>query len=361
MTTTSTLVPPGSLMPPGGPAHLPSVDVPAAPPNRPWRTGFLLLPDFSLMAVSSGLEPLRMANRLSAQPLYEWQLLTVDDEPVDASAGIAWTPTMSMADAESLDVLLVCAGSSVHDLDDRPVVTLLRRLARSRMVIGAVGTGAYLLARANLLDGYRCTIHWENIAGLREMFPKVVVSSELFELDRDRFTASGGTAPMDMMLNIIHQQHGGRLAASISEAFICDRIRGRNDRQRVPLRTVLGTSQPKLEDAVTLMEANIEEPMSLDELSMHVGLSRRQLERLFQKHLRCVPTRYYLELRLARARQLLLQTNLTIVDVAFACGFVSAPHFSKCYRDHFGVPPRDERRLRRPPEKWDTRAAAKAG
>lgn len=185
---------------------------------------------------------------------------------------------------------------------------------------------------------------------MREEFPRAIVSSELFEIDGDRYTCSGGTAPLDMMLHLIGKQHGADLAAEISEQFVCERIRGRNDRQRIPLQLRLGTGQPKLVEAVSLMEANLEEPMSLDELAQHVGLSRRQLERLFQKHLSCVPTRYYLELRLAQARQLLLQTGMSVVDVAFACGFVSAPHFSKCYRDFFGIPPRDERRLRRPVE-----------
>ncbi len=149
-----------------------------------------------------------------------------------------------------------------------------------------------------------------------------------------------------MILHLISQRHGSDLAVKISDMFTCDRIRGRHDRQRMPLQQRLGSRQPKLIEAVSLMEANLEEPMSLDELSSHVGISRRQLERIFQKHLQCVPTRYYLELRLQRARQLLLQTSMSIVDVAFACGFVSAPHFSKCYRDCFGIPPRDERRLR---------------
>ena len=137
---------------------------------------------------------------------------------------------------------------------------------------------------------------------------------------------------------------GADLASAITEQFMCDRIRDKHDRQRVPLTQRIGTNQPKLAEAVSLMEANIEEPMTLDELSHHVGLSRRQLERLYQRYLQCVPTRYYLELRLERARQLLLQTSMPIVDIALACGFISAPHFSKCYRDTFGLPPRDERR-----------------
>ena len=308
--------------------------------------GFLLVPDYSMIAFASAVEPLRMANRLSGRELYRWSLFSESGEPVTASNAIELPAERAVPAARNCDLVLVCAGERVGDFADRLLLLCLRRLAREKIPLGAICTGSYLLARAGLLDGYRSTIHWENMASLREEFPEVIVSPELFEIDRDRYTSSGGTAPLDMMLNLIHRQHGSHLAVAISEEFVCERIRGRNDRQRVPLRLHLGTSQPKLVEAVSLMEANLEEPMSLDEIARHVRLSRRQLERLFQKHLHCVPTRYYLELRLARARQLLLQTPMTIVDVAFACGFVSAPHFSKCYRDYFGFPPRDERRMR---------------
>ena len=328
----------------------------SAPPNESdgrgvaRHIGFLLVPDYSMIAFASAVEPLRMANRLSGRELYRWSLFTVDGKPVVASNSIELPAQCAMPAARDCDLLLVCAGERVGDFAERLLLFCLRRLAREKIPLGAICTGSYLLAKAGLLDGYRSTIHWENMASLREEFPEVIVSPELFEIDRDRYTCSGGTAPLDMMLNLIHRQHGGHLAIAISEEFICERIRGRNDRQRVPLRLHLGTSQPKLVEAVSLMEANLEEPMSLDEIARHVQLSRRQLERLFQKHLHCVPTRYYLELRLTRARQLLLQTPMTIVDVAFACGFVSAPHFSKCYRDYFGIPPRDERRMRGGPE-----------
>ena len=323
------------------------------PPKRTQQIGFLLIPNFSMLAFSAALEPLRMANRLSKQALYAWTTVSVAGNPIVASNGIVLNPDCAAADLGQLDYLFVCSGEHVHETCDRALLFLLRKFARKKLVLGAICTGSYILAKADLLDGYRCTIHWENMASMREEFPQAIVSSELFELDRDRVTCSGGTAPLDMMLTIINREHGGGLAVEVSEEFICERIRGRNDRQRIPLRLHLGTSQPKLVEAVSLMEANLEEPMSLDELAKHVGLSRRQLERLFQKHLNCVPTRYYLELRLARARQLLLQTTMSIVDVAFACGFVSAPHFSKCYRDYFGVPPRDERRLR-PPVQLDS-------
>jgi len=314
----------------------------------PHRVGFVLVPEFTQLAFSAALEPLRMANRIAGRTLYEWVVLSIDDAPVAASNGIQVEPTRPIEQAGALDTVLVCGGERVQGNVPRELLQWLRKQAQRRAALGGLCTGTYALALADLLAGYRATIHWENFASMREQFPQIIVSAGIFEIDRDRYTCSGGTAPLDMMLNLISQQQGGHLAVAISEEFACERIRGKNDRQRIPLRLHLGTSQPKLEEAVSLMEANLEEPMSLDELSRHVGLSRRQLERLVQKHLTCVPTRYYLELRLARARQLLLQTRMSIVDVAFACGFVSAPHFSKCYRDHFGVPPRDDRRLRQP-------------
>ncbi len=219
----------------------------------------------------------------------------------------------------------------------------LCKFDRLKISLGGLCTGTYLLARAGLLDGYRCTIHWENLASMREEFPQVMVNDELFEIDRNRYTCAGGSAPLDMMLKLISDVHGGKLSANISEQFICDRIRDRHDRQRTPLQLHLGAHQPKLIETITLMEANIEEPMSIDELSALVGVSRRQLERLFQKYLHCVPTRYYMDLRLNCARRLLLQTGKSIIDVSLACGFISPPHFSKCYRDYFGIPPRGER------------------
>lgn len=321
---------------------------PPATGAKPFKVGFLLLPEYTMLAFSAAVEPLRMANRIAGQPLYEWSTFAANNVSVACSNGLAVQVTGSWENTRGIDLLLVCGGERVKSYVDKTLLTWLRKFAQSRAAIGSLCTGSYVLARAELLDGYRCTIHWENLASLREEFPHIVISQEVFEIDRDRLTAAGGTAPLDMMLNLVQEQHGKQLATSISEAFICERIRGRNDRQRVPLRLKLGTSQPKLMEAVSLMEANLEEPMSLDELATHVNLSRRQLERLFQKHLSCVPTRHYLELRLSRARQLLLQTSMSIVHVAFACGFVSAPHFSKCYRDYFGIPPRDERHRRKP-------------
>jgi transcriptional regulator GlxA family with amidase domain len=306
--------------------------------------GFYLVPNFSLIAFSSAIEPLRMANQLSGKELYHWTLISSDGQPVLSSNGLSFNVELSADNRERFEAVFVCSGLNVHQLNDEPGLTFLKKFEKTDTVIGAICTGTYLLAKAELLNDHRCTIHWENLASTREQFPQLIISPELFEIDNNRYTCAGGTAPMDMMLSEIRRQHGVDLASRISEQFMCERIRDQNDRQRVPLTQRIGASQPKLAEAVSLMEANIEEPMTLDELSHHVGLSRRQLERLFQRYLQCVPTRYYLELRLERARQLLLQTSIPIVDIALACGFISAPHFSKCYRDTFSIPPRDERR-----------------
>lgn len=305
---------------------------------------FFLVPHFTLLAFSSAIDPLRMANQLSNQELYRWRTISSDGEPVTSSSGVRIPADSSINDELNATAIFVCGGIDVHKLFDPKTLPWLRKLANRKIILGALCTGSYVLAEAKLLKGYRCTIHWENFAGIRERHPDLVISQELFEIDRDRYTCAGGIAPMDMMLHLIRRQHGSDLATAVSEQFICDRIRDNHDRQRIPLRHRIGTSQPKLMEAVSLMEANIEEPMALDELSQHIGLSRRQLERLFKKYLNCVPTRYYLQIRLERARQLLLQTSMPIVDTALACGFISAPHFSKCYRLVFGVPPREERR-----------------
>lgn len=312
--------------------------------NATAHIGFYLVPQFSMIAFASAIEPLRMANQLTGSQHYRWSLISSDGAPVTCSNGIAMATDFSTNTRERFDAVFVCSGINIHRLEDEPGIQWLKQLDKAGTILGAVCTGTHLLARAELLNDRRCTIHWENLASTREQFPHLVISPELFEIDNDRYTCAGGTAPLDMLLCEIRNKHGADLATRISEQYMCERIRDQNDRQRVPLTQRIGASQPKLAEAVSLMEANIEEPMTLDELSHHVGLSRRQLERLFQRYLQCVPTRYYLELRLERARQLLLQTSMPIVDIALACGFISAPHFSKCYRDTFSIPPRDERR-----------------
>ncbi|MDP2242419.1 GlxA family transcriptional regulator [Pseudomonas sp.] len=316
----------------------------AQPQNRvPQSIGFLLLDNFTLISLASAIEPLRMANQLSGKELYRWHTLTQSGQPVCASDGLQITPDAGLSNAPVLDAVLVCGGVDIQHSVTREHLHWLQTQARHGRQMGAVCTGSWALAKAGLLDGYECSVHWEVLAAMQEAWPRVTVTTRLFSIDRTRYTSSGGTAPMDMMLHLIGREHGRELAAAISDMFIYERIRNEQDHQRVPLKHMLGTNQPKLQEIVVLMEANLEEPIDLDGLASYVDVSRRQLERLFQKYLHCSPSRYYLKLRLIRARQLLKQTSISIIEVASVCGFVSTPHFSKCYREYFGIPPRDER------------------
>lgn len=310
----------------------------------PRRFGFVLLPNFSLIAFSSALEPLRMANWVSGEELYETVLISHDGEAVSSSFGVQTLVDFSLDTMPALDAVFICGASPVARTGNEAVIGWLRRQSQSQMALGGIGTGSYLLACAGLLQDCRATIHWWDLPSLKEDFPNTLVTHNLFEIDRDRYTCSGGTAAMDMMLFLIGQAHGMDLAASVSEQFVYERMRPPRELQRIPLKARVGASQPKLIEAVTLMEMNIEEPLSTDDLAYHVGVSRRQLERLFKKHLQSVPSKYYLDLRLEKARQLLKKSDKTILQVGLACGFSSASYFSTAYRNHYGITPRDERK-----------------
>jgi len=305
--------------------------------------GFVLLDNFTLISLASAMEPLRMANQLSGSELYRWLTLTFDGRSTYASDNMRFVPDAGFDTAPALDMVIVCGGVNVQNSIRREHISWLQ--AQRQCCLGAVCTGSWVLAQAGLLDGYECSVHWEYLSAMQEEFPQAKINTRLFSIDRNRCTTSGGAAPLDMMLALIGQAHGHTLVAGISEMFVCDRVRNAQDHQRVPIKHMLGSQQPKLQEIVALMEANVEEPIHLDELSRYVAISRRQLERLFQKYLNCSPSRYYMKLRLMRARQLLKQTPLSILEVAMVCGFVSTAHFSKCYRDYFGIPPRDDRAI----------------
>jgi AraC family transcriptional regulator, glycine betaine-responsive activator len=318
-----------------------SVDIAAALPRS--RFAFLTLPNYSLIAVSNAVEPLRMANRVVGQTVYEWSIVSLDGRPVLASNGLDLAPTIALDKLGKVEILFVCGGIDVREAVSAPLLTALRRLADHRVALGGLCTGGYALARAGLLDNYRATIHWENLSALREEFPRVQINDQVFSIDRERYTCSGGTAPLDLMLNLIQLKLGLRISQLVSEQFVLERVRSDQDRQYIPLRAQIGASQRSMIKVAQLMEEHIEKPLSLDRIARTTGLSRRQIERLFKRHLDCVPKRYYLEMRLRRARELLLQTAMPIMDVTTSCGFKSPPHFSRCYRNQFGHPPSAER------------------
>ncbi|MCE2481850.1 MAG: GlxA family transcriptional regulator [Alphaproteobacteria bacterium] len=316
--------------------------------KTPEVIGLFMVPSFSMIAFASAIEPLRLANRLSDKALYEWMLISSDGGPVTASNGISVNPHVAMSEIDGagkpeVPTLILVSGVGAEVYDEPDTFAWLRRLDRRGADIGALCTGAHVLARAGLLEGRVCTLHWENIPSFRETYPDIEVTDDLFEIDGNRFTCSGGTAALDLMLHLIRAEHGDELATRVSEECILDHVRGGREHQRMPLAVRLGVDNRKLIDSIHLMEAHLEEPLAQGALAAAVGISRRQLERLFRRHVGRPPNRYYMQLRLDRARKLLLQTDMAVVDVAMACGFVSASHFAKCYRRLYGVTPRQAR------------------
>lgn len=306
--------------------------------------GFLLVPKFPMLAFSAAVEPLRIANWLSGRALYSWRLFTEDGRPVEASNGIPVMPHASIASIDRFPLMISCAGVDGCHYRSRRVFAWLRSLSRNGTEIGGIGTGAYLLARAGLLAGHRCTIHWEEFDNFQREFPDLEVTDSLYEMDRGIMTCPGGTAALDMMLRLIEARHGRDLAGEIAEEFIQHRIRDGHDPQRTPLQARLGIRDPRLIAAVDVMEDHIEEPLSLKEICSASGLSLRHLQRMFMTHFGRSPTSFYRDVRLRHARQMLLHGSQSILDVAVATGFVSGSHFTRRYRTLFGRTPRSERR-----------------
>lgn len=307
------------------------------------RIGFFLAPTFAMLPFIAALETLRVANRFSGKPLYSWHLFSIDGQPVRASNGMEQVVEAGIDEIEEFPMVIVCGDHTPHYYNESKTFQWLRSIASRGATLGAIDTGSYMLAQAGLLKDHRCTIHWLNIPGLKAAFPKLIVTTKLFEVDRGRHTCAGGNAAMDMMLNMIEDQHGTDLAVAVSENFIVDHIRQPGQAQRMNLRERTGISNHHLLECIELMEANIEQPLMPSELASAIGISKRQLERLFQRYLGCTPSGYYTELRLCEGRRLLTQTSLKITDVALACGFPSPGYFSNRYRSLFGYSPREER------------------
>ncbi|RZI90078.1 MAG: GlxA family transcriptional regulator [Pseudomonas sp.] len=303
---------------------------------------FLLLPGFSAMGFISALEPLRVANRFRGT-LYRWRVLSLDGGAVQASNGMSVNADAALAGEAAPQMLLVVAGFDPLAHYSLGLQQALRRLEHEGVILGGIDTGAMLLAEAGLLEGYRATLHWEALEAFKERYPRLQATQELFEIDRRRITCAGGTASIDLMLDLIAQAHGSELAVQVSEQFVLGRIRPRQDHQRMQIAARYGLSNKKLVKVIGEMERNTEEPLHTQVLADLIQVTRRQLERLFRLHLNDTPGGFYLRLRLDKARQLLRQTDMSVLQVSIACGFDSASYFTRCYRARFERCPRADR------------------
>ncbi|MEO6921160.1 MAG: GlxA family transcriptional regulator [Collimonas sp.] len=317
---------------------------------------FLLLPEFSVMGFASVLEPLRVANRFLGDRFpgapYRWRILSVDGGPVLASNGMSINAEAAFDNVKQVDTLFIVAGFNPLTYYHPAIGVWLRKLDRAGGTLGAIDTGCFLLAEAGLLQQQKITLHWEAVASFKERYPSLstTVTQELFENEQRRLTCAGGTAGIDMMLDWIARQHGAGLATAVSEQFVMSKIRQQSDHQRMQISARYGVHNLKTTQIIGLMEKNLEEPLSTDQLATSIGVTRRQLERLFSAHLHDTPTHFYLGLRLDQARQLLQQSEMGITAICVACGFESPSYFSRAYRSRFQRSPKQDRAARCKPE-----------
>ncbi|MCB1341524.1 MAG: GlxA family transcriptional regulator [Pseudooceanicola sp.] len=314
-----------------------------APAVKTRQFVFVLVDNFTLLSFAAALESLRIANRMGEETLYTWKLVSEDGAPVRCSAGVVFQVDGDLGELTREDTILVCGGIDIQDATTKRLLNWLRREARKGLIVGGLCTAAFSLAKAGLLDNKKATIHWENADSFAEEFEEVQLTKSVFVIDGNRMTTAGGTSSIDLMLKLIADHQGEDLANAVADQLIYSSIRTDQDTQRLSVPTRIGVRHPKLSQVIQMMETNIEEPISPATLAKDVGMSTRQLERLFRRYLNRSPKRYYMELRLQKARNLLMQTDMSVINVALACGFASPSHFSKCYRAHYDTTPYRER------------------
>ncbi len=314
--------------------------------DKPRRFVFLLLPEYSQISFSCTLEALRMANGFDGRLHFEWEVLSCDGEHVKASNGLCQMVDGLLKELDRQDTLIICGGDNIATHTTPQVLNYIRREARRGVRTGSLASATYALALAGLLTGKQATVHWDFHNAMTEVFPGIDLLDRIFAIDGQHFTCAGGAASMDLILYLIERDHGRDLANHVAEKMVYSAPRSPHHNQRLSLQLRAGKRSSKLSDAVEIMNANIEAPLTPSEVAEAVGLSSRQLERLFRKHLGTTPKTHYTGLRLRKARDLMFQTDMKLSEICFACGFNSQTHFSKAYRSVFGVSPsRDDGRF----------------
>jgi AraC family transcriptional regulator, L-arginine-responsive activator len=316
----------------------------AARAGRTTQVAIVALPPVSMSGVGPIVDALNLANEIDGRALYRWRMVSWNGRPVPLSGGAQWPADDTFGDALACDWLIVVTERYQQFADYRLFLASLARVGQRTPLVTGIHHGIWWLAMAGQLQGYRVAVNWETYQQFAEQFERTIVTQHIYEIDRDRATCAGGQATLDFMLAMIGRDHGPELAERIADALGASTLRSGDERQRIPFVTAPGERHPRLNDALLLMEANIEDPLTTDEIAELVGVSRRQLERLFRQYLSAMPSKYYLGLRLAKARSQLQRTSKSVVQISLACGFSSAAHFSNAYRERFGVTPREDRR-----------------
>lgn len=303
-----------------------------------------------MLPVSAAIDVLALTNYVSGKPLYAWHSLAVESGPVTSMSGWRVMADFALSDAPPLSSVVVCCGMDGHAQATAPILGWLRNQATRGVRVGAISTGTWVLAKSGLLKNRRFTIHWEDLAAFCEVYPNYDTTSELFETDGPVFTCSGGTAVVDLFLTFIASKHGVTLANEVAEQILHGSIRTPVVAPHANKTMRLGVTHKVVRAAITLMEQNIETPLGISDIAVSVGISTRQIERLFQSYLGRPPKLFYRECRLMRAQGLLRRTGMPVSEIAIACGFNSSSYLAKCYLGHFGRSPMDERNAVRFPQ-----------
>ena len=311
------------------------------PSPEPLTLALLVLPQASILEVASTLDPLRSANRHLGSNTYRWRVVTPSGAAAPLTCGIELPSNGALAAAEGADALIVIAGFRQSEVATAPLIRDLSRMAARFTAIGGIDAGAWVLARAGLLNGYKATVHWEDLEDLSAAHPEIDVLPDRYVIDRTRFTAGGAAPAADMMLHLIAARHGAALARQVAASFITT-PRPAAEPQRSPT-AASPRLDPRISAAITRMEANIDSPEPTATIAAALNLSPRRLEQLFRETLGQTPAAYALTLRLAAARRMITDTRHPLAEVALRCGFSSASGLSRAFRAKFGRPPRDLR------------------
>lgn len=307
--------------------------------SEPTHFSFFLLPEFTHIAFSCALEPLRIANLVSGKTLYRWSLLSEDGQTATCSNGSVTLTEGGMETRRKTDRLFLISGLNVQAHTTPKLLNWLRRERAAGTPLGGICSAAYVMAKAGFLDDVEAALHWAWHDVFTEEFPDVRLVRNVFVARGKIITASGGTAAADLMLHLIGKAHGEDLATEVADQMVYNAVREGTAAQRVSIQSRHGMRNEHLKRAISIMEESIETPNSPSLIAEELGISTRQLERLFGRYLNSTPKHYFMEMRLQRAQNLLVQSEHSVTQIAMACGFQTTSHFSKVYRAHFGISP----------------------
>lgn len=303
------------------------------------RFVFLLTPGYYAMTFSMAMETLLVANRMAGRKMFETVVCAEGGVPVTDSLGAHFPIDHGLEDMSRDDTVVIVGGDSVRDVSTPAVLQWIRKSARQGCEITGLTTGVWLMAEAGLMDGLPATLHWEHRTSFAEEFPEVELSEYTYVCQNKRYSTAGGTSVIDLMLHLISEKASPELSNLVADQLMYTNIRVLQHSAKVQVAERIGMRHPKLSEILALMETNLEEPLRPGDLAKTVNISTRQLERLFRRYLSATPKKYYMDMRLQRAQHLLLQTNMSVTEVSVACGFNAASHFSRLFRQRYGMSP----------------------